>query len=242
MVPVPLVAVVAGRGIGRRGLHLRAADARSKDGRAPVGRGARRAETSQVITDVDEALRVLLGRALPAGTAVRLAPPGDGEPPAVGLFLFGLRDDPGARESGWDETRDARGAVVARRDPARRCALSYLVTARAAEVGEEHGLLGTALRTMIFTDQLPVDCLPAALADLGAPVFVRVDGTDPGALWSGLGLPARAGFAITVSAPFVPEPDTELAPPAEKLSLNAGQSVPRGPLAPSGPKRWVRVP
>jgi hypothetical protein len=213
-----------------------------------VGTGPRRADTGPVITDVDEALCVLLGRALPAGTMVRLDPPKptwETEPPsaAIDLFLFGLRDDPTARESGWDETRDARGAVVARRDPARRCALSYLVTARAPEIAEEHRLLGLALRTMIFTDQLPADCLPAGLADLGAPVFLRVAGTEPGALWSNLGMPARAAFAITVSAPFVPEPDTELAPPAEKLKLTAGQTaVPRGPLTPDGPKRWVRVP
>jgi len=75
-------------------------------------------------------------------------------------------------------------------------------------------------------------------------VFIRVAETEPGTLWSNLGMPARAAFAITVSAPFVPEPDTDLAPPAEKIRLDAGQDVtpPRGPLAPSGPKRWVRTP
>lgn len=163
---------------------------------------------------------------------------------AIDLFLFGLRDDPGGRESGWAETRDERGAVIARRDPVRRCALSYLVTARAPRINEEHLLLGIALRTMIFTDQLPPDCLPESLAGLDAPVFIQVAGTEPGALWSNLGMPARAAFAITVSTPFVPEPDTELAPPADKIRLDSGQDVttPRGPLAPSGPKRWVRTP
>lgn len=202
-----------------------------------------------MITEVDEALCVLLGRALPEGTMVRLdapKPTWETEKPsnAIDLFLFGLRDDPGGRESGWDEARDERGAVVARRDPVRRCALSYLVTARAPKINEEHLLLGVALRTMIFTDQLPADCMPATLADLGAPVFIRVAETEPGTLWSNLGMPARAAFAITVSAPFVPEPDTDLAPPAEKIRLDAGQGVtpPRGPLAPNGPKRWVRTP
>jgi hypothetical protein len=202
-----------------------------------------------VITDVDEALCLLLGRSLPEGTMVRLDPPKptwETERPsnAIDLFLFGLRDDPGGRESGWEDQRDERGAVVARRDPVRRCALSYLVTARAPKINDEHLLLGIALRTMIFTDQLPVDCMPSALADLGSPVFIRVAETEPGALWSNLGMPARAAFAITASAPFAPEPDTDLAPPAEKIRLNSGQEVaaPRGPLAPSAPRRWVRTP
>ncbi|HWM06004.1 MAG TPA: Pvc16 family protein [Actinophytocola sp.] len=198
-----------------------------------------------MITDVDEALRVLLGRSLPPGTVVRLDPPRptwetETAPGAVDLFLYGLRDDRGARESGWDETRDGRGAVVARRDAVRRCALSYLVTARAADVAEEHRLLDVALRTMVFADQLPADCLPGELA--GQPVFVLVADTEPGTLWSNLGMPARAAFAITVSAPFVPEPDTDLAPAAEKIRLDAGQTVPRGPLAPARAKRWVRTP
>lgn len=231
-------------------------------GRCPIGRrwraertGCRTcprvlvaADTGRVITEVDEALCVLLGRSLPEGTMVRLDPPKptwETERPsnAIDLFLFGLHDDPSGRESGWDETRDSRGAVLARRAPTRRCALSYLVTARASKVDEEHRLLSVALRTMIFTDTLPVDCMPAELAALGAPVQIRVADTEPGTLWSNLGMPARAAFAIRVSTPFVPDPDTELAPPAQKLRLDTGQTVNRpGPLSPAEPKRWVRTP
>jgi hypothetical protein len=202
-----------------------------------------------VITEVDDALCVLLGRSLPEGTMVRLDPPKptwQTERPskAIDLFLFGLHDDPRGRQSGFDEVRDTRGAVLSRREPTRRCELSYLVTARAPKISEEHRLLDVALRTMIFTDILPADCLPEALAATGAPVFVNVAETEPAALWSSLGMPARAAFVVRVSAPFVPEPDTELAPPAEKLALNTGQrprSAP-GPLAPAGPKKWVRAP
>jgi hypothetical protein len=201
-----------------------------------------------VITEVDEALCVLLGRSLPEGTMVRLDPPKptwETERPsnAIDLFLFGLHDDPSGRESGFADERDESGAVAARREPNRRCSLSYLVTARAQKINEEHLLLGVALRTMLFTDSLPVDCMPDALAAAGAPVFIRIAATDPGSLWTNLGMPARAAFAITVSAPFLPDPDTEIAPPAEKLRLNAGQQLPkRGPLAPAQPRRWVRTP
>ncbi len=191
---------------------------------------------------------MLLGRSLPEGTMVRLDPPKptwETERPsnAIDLFLFGMHDDPGGRESGWADERDERGAVLSRREPSRRCSLSYLVTARAQKINEEHLLLGLALRTMLFTDSLPADCMPDALAAAGAPVFIRIADRDPGALWSNLGMPARAAFAMTVSAPFLPEADTDIAPAAEKIRLNAGQQVPpRGPLAPAQPRRWVRTP
>lgn len=204
-----------------------------------------------MITEVDEALCVLLGRSLPEGTMVRLDPPKptwETERPsnAIDLFLFGLHEDREGRESGFADERNERGTVLSRREPSRRCSLSYLVTARAPKVNEEHLLLGVALRAMLFTDALPVDCMSDELAATGAPVFIRIADTDPGALWSNLGMPARAAFAITVSAPFLPEPDTDIAPPAEKLRLDSGQKKkpagPRGPLAPAEPRRWVRTP
>ena len=206
------------------------------------------AQTWRVITEVDEALCVLLGRSLPEGTMVRLDPPKptwETERPsnAIDLFLYGLNDDRTNRESGYADHRDERGTVLARSSPVRRCALSYLVTARAPKISEEHLLLSVALRTMMFTDALPADCMPDALAAVAVPVFIRVAETDPGALWSNLGMPARAAFAVTVSAPFLPTPDTDIAPPAERIRLDASQQVaPRGPLAPAQPRRWVRTP
>ena len=202
-----------------------------------------------MITEVDDALCVLLGRSLPEGTMVRLDPPKptwQTERPskAIDLFLFGLHDDPRGRQSGFDEVRDNRGAVLSRRAPMRRCELSYLVTARAPKVSEEHRLLDVALRAMIFTDMLPLDILPSTLADTGAPVFVTVADSEPGGLWTSLGMPARAAFVVKISAPFIPEPDTDLAAPAEKLALDSGQRPRTQPaaLAPAGPKKWARVP
>jgi hypothetical protein len=198
-----------------------------------------------VITEVDEALCVLLGRSLPEGTMVRLDPPKptwETERPsnAIDLFLYGLHSDRESRESGYADERSDRGTVLSRREPSRRCSLSYLVTARAPKISEEHLLLSVALRTMMFTDTLPSDCMPDALE---APVYIRIADTDPGALWSNLGMPARAAFAIAVSAPLQPEPDTDIAPPAEKIHLDASQKppAPRGPLAPAQPRRWVRT-
>ncbi|MFD1050661.1 Pvc16 family protein, partial [Kibdelosporangium lantanae] len=102
-----------------------------------------------VITEVDEALCRLLGRRMPEGTVVRLDPPKptwQTERPSntIDLFLFGMQDD-----------TEGDSAVPTPRDSMRRCELSYLVTARAQKIHEEHRLLDRALRTAMFTGSLP---------------------------------------------------------------------------------------
>jgi hypothetical protein len=154
-----------------------------------------------VITEVDDGLCRLLGRKMPEGTVVRLDPPKptwQTERPSntIDLFLFGLQDD----------TR-----APTQREPVRRCELSYLVTARAEKVHEEHRLLDRALRTVMFTDTMPADCLSDSLAAAG-PLYIRIADSGPGALWTSLGMPARAAFVMTVSVPMLPEPTVRNAP------------------------------
>jgi hypothetical protein len=227
-----------------------------------------------MIAEVDEALCRALARVLPNGTVVRLDPPKptwQSEKPsqAIDLFLFNLAGDDRRLMSGYEEVRDPGGRVLSRQDPARRYFLSYLVTARAPQIAEEHELLDTALRALTDNEALPASCLPDALLETGMPVYVDLDPAGPGHLWTSLGMPARAAFVLTVSAPHRPMPDTELAPPAEKLDLRgdvdyarkapgrpaaaaaedgrpagaeAGQ--PAGTAAGTGPatvKRWVRI-
>ncbi|HEY3468707.1 MAG TPA: Pvc16 family protein [Amycolatopsis sp.] len=132
-----------------------------------------------MIAQVDEALCRLLRPCLPAGTQIRLDPPKptwqtESRVRSVELFLFALRDAVGEEEEG--EGKRA----------ARRCALSYLVTARAREVREEHDLLDAALRAVL-------DCE-------SPPLRMRLASTDPAQLWTSLGMPARAGFVLLVTA------------------------------------------
>jgi hypothetical protein len=127
-----------------------------------------------MIAQVDEALCRLLRPRLPAGTQIRLDPPKPAwqtESPvrSVELFLFALSDAVGEGEEGTG-----------------RCALSYLVTARAGAVREEHDLLDAALRAVLDAD--------------GAPLRMRLAKTDPAQLWCSLGMPARAGFVLLVTA------------------------------------------
>jgi hypothetical protein len=210
-----------------------------------------------VIAEVDDALCRALARALPKGTVVRLDPPKptwQTEKPsqAIDLFLFGLAGDSNGAQSGFEEVRDARGSVLSRSDPPRRYQLSYLVTARAPKIAEEHELLDIALRALTDGDALPESCLPPALAEIGMPVRVELDKDGPGHLWTSLGMPARAAFVLSVSAPHRPAPDTDLAPPAEKIALStdplrrgtapaAGGDGSQPTSSPAAPKRWQRV-
>jgi hypothetical protein len=204
-----------------------------------------------MIAEVDEALCRALARVLPKGTVVRLDPPKptwQTEKPsqAIDLFLFGLAGDNRGAASGWEEVRDPRGRVLSRTEPPRRYQLSYLVTARAPKISEEHELLDTALRALTDGDALPESCLPEALLDTGMPVLVDLDPGGPGQLWTSLGMPARAAFVLTVSAPHRPKPDTELAPPAEKIDLKSDSystttGIPTAGPSPAAEKRWKRV-
>jgi hypothetical protein len=212
-----------------------------------------------VIAEVDEALCRALARVLPKGTVVRLDPPKptwQTEKPsqAIDLFLFNLAGDPQGAESGSEEVRDGRGAVLSRQDPPRRFRLSYLVTARAPKIAEEHELLDTALRALTDSESLPASCLPDALLETGMAVRVDLDPAGPGHLWTSLGMPARAAFVLSVSAPHRPQPVTDLAPPADKIDLRSsdvtrGTHGPDGALppdaagagGPEAPKRWKRV-
>jgi Pvc16 N-terminal domain len=177
-----------------------------------------------MIAEVDEALCRVLARVLPKGTVVRLDPPKptwQTEKPsqAIDLFLFNLAGDPRGQHSGWEEARDPDGRVLSRQDPPRRYHLSYLVTARAPEIAEEHELLDTALRALTDSEALPESCLPESLLDTAMPVLVDLDPAGPGPLWTSLGMPARAAFVLSVSAPHRPTADTDLAPPADTIDL-----------------------
>jgi uncharacterized protein DUF4255 len=135
-----------------------------------------------MIAQVDEALCRLLRPRLPAGTQIRLDPPKPtwqtaSQVRSVELFLFALKDAVG---EGNEEGKRA----------ARRCALSYLVTARAGQVREEHELLDAALHAV----------LEAEPNESAFPVRMALAATDPTALWTSLGMPARAGFVLQVTA------------------------------------------
>ena len=172
-----------------------------------------------MIPGVDQALRDLLRKRLPVGTAVLLAVPNDKQT-AVSLTLFGLRDDAQGRSAGRDDVRGADGRLLGRQAPVRRYELSYVVQAHAADAETEHDLLGQAL---------------IALTDEDTGLDLKIGAAMP----SELGFPPRASFVLTVNAAYVPPIDTELAKPADEMHLGVAKTV-RQPAAPVNGKTWAR--
>jgi|SRR6266536_5187282 len=161
-----------------------------------------------MIAQVDEALCRMLRPQLPSGTQIRLDPPKptwQTEPSvrSVELFLFALRNAVGEGAGGGRDAGADRAGVTR---PSRRCQLSYLVTARAEAVREEHLLLDAALHAVASAQRLPAKWLPADADRNCLPVWLAIADTDPTGLWASLGMPVRAGFVVSVTAGFDGKP------------------------------------
>ena len=165
-----------------------------------------------MIAQVDEALCRLLRPCLPAGTQIRLDPPKptwqtESQVRSVELFLFALHnavEDKATHREGTGR-RDAGAARTGVTRLSRRCTLSYLVTARAERVREEHLLLDAALHAVAAAEQLPAKWLPSDVEESSLPVRLEIADTDPTGLWTSLGMPARAGFVVSVTAGLDPK-------------------------------------
>ena len=179
-----------------------------------------------MIPGVDQALRDLLRKRLPDGTAVLLAAQtdlgADDKQTAVSLTLFGLRDDAQGRSAGRDDVRGADGRLLGRQAPVRSYELSYVVQAHASDAETEHDLLGQAL---------------IALTDEDTGLDVKLGASMP----CELGFPPRASFVVTVNAAYIPPLDTELAPPADGVHLGVANTVRPMVQPTSGQKKqWPR--
>jgi len=202
-----------------------------------------------VIEDVDGSLRKLLSESISDERAVVSfdAPTQEWasklKGPVVNLFLYDVREDLDGRRADWDDVRSAEGRVVGRQPPARRYALSYFVSAWSANAEEEHHLLSEIIRTVPQREIIPYECLEGVLAEQEMPVVIQVGipgqgaGMRAGEMWSALGVPPRASMELVVLAPFRPPLVTEVAPPAEEMSLGVsrqrggpGMRAPKGSL------------
>jgi hypothetical protein len=195
-----------------------------------------------VIWDVDLSVRAWLGHYLPAGVPVVFDPPDrcagtDGE--RVSAFLLDVEEDSAGVSATWDDLRDAGGQLVGRRPPGRRYRFSYLLTAWGRDTEREHRLLGDLLVGCASCTALPARFLTGALLRANQPVVVRSaprrEG-DTGSAWVAHGGTARTGLHLQLLVPFVPEPETDLAPPPREVSVNSGGRPGTGPAgtAPAG--------
>jgi hypothetical protein len=187
-----------------------------------------------MIAEVSAALRALYQPLLPGGVHLRLgAPTGEGGN-ALCLFLVSIQEDPRAVPADWEDVRDSGGRVTGRQPPVRRFDLLYLVTAWAKETEREDALLDIVLNATVPTVRLDPKILGGTLKDAPHPVLVRLapDGTQ---VFADLGLPPRTVLGLNVNAPLIRPLSTDIAPPADQITLGVDRTTPPGTTGLQGP-------
>ena len=209
-----------------------------------------------MIADADRSLANFLVSFLDAGTAVTFDTPTDEwaksvKRPAVSCFLHRVVEDTARRSADWADERTAEGRVGGRQPPVRHYQLHYQVSAWAKSVDDEHRLLGRVMEACLTGEIVAPQHLAGVLEGEQQPLLVRLGvpvpdpGPQPHDVWSSLGLPLRASLELTLVAPLRPALHTDIAPPAEELTLDM-ERIGRGAhLAGSGEtdllseKRWT---
>ncbi len=183
-----------------------------------------------MIADADRSLANFLGSALESRTTVSFETPSDEwakavRRPAVSCFLHRVVEDIGRRNADWSDERGPDGRVGARQPPVRHYQLHYQVSAWAKSVAEEHRLLGTVMQACLTGEIVSAEHLAGSLEGEVQPLLVRLGvpvqdpGPQPHDVWSSLGMPLRASLELTLVVPLRPMLVTDIAPPAEELTI-----------------------
>jgi hypothetical protein len=198
-----------------------------------------------VIAEVSAALRGLYGPLMPDGVPLRFGPPAADTADAVCFFLASVEEDGHAAPADWADVRDEQGRVIGRRPPVRRFDLLYLVTAWAGDGRREEALLDAVLAATVPTTRLSPELLTGSLVGPDAWVLVRLE-PRAGRIYADLGLPPRTVLGLSVNAPLILPLDTDVAAPAEQITLGVDRRGPAGSPQPRGgangrePGRWRR--
>ncbi len=166
-----------------------------------------------MIDEIDEALRGLVSEEALAGSGVEVtfdAPTKEWaarrNAPTVNLFLYDIGEDLTRRRQGSIAEYDEQGVTVARHDPPRFYALSYLVTAWTSRTQDEHRLLSVLLASLIQHDTLPAERLSGSLATLNLAIPMTIAAPVPDRaladVWSALGGELKPSLDLVVVAPL----------------------------------------
>jgi hypothetical protein len=150
--------------------------------------------------------------------------------PVVDLYLFDIRENLDRRQTAFENVRADDGRVLERRPPARRFALSYLITAWTQRAEDEHRLLSAMLSCFLRYDALPPEDLQGNLAEQPWPVPVSIalpppDDRSVSELWSALGGELKPSLDLVIVAPFVSAKVMPAGPPVledPRFSFQAG--------------------
>jgi hypothetical protein len=218
--------------------------------RTPAGtsrRTGRVPDAGRVIAEVSAALRALYGSLLPDGVLLRFGPPAGDGASALCFFLASIEEDAQGVPADWADVRDERGRVLGRQPPPRRFDLLYLVTAWAPEGSpdghRQEALLDVVLAATVPGTRLSQGLLSGDLAGPGVSVLVRLAPRAARA-YAELGLPPRTVLGLTVNAPLIVPMSTDVAAPAEQITLGVDRAGPARPAPdatsplPPESRRW----
>jgi len=134
--------------------------------------------------DLDATLAALLDRELPVeNVTISFAAPDDQFPPsgvglpAIGLFLYDIRENTQLRADRWESGSRADGMITRARAPV-RVDCSYLITAWPSEsapnpAADEHRLLGAVMKVLLRHPRIPEEHLRGELLGQEPPVPTR---------------------------------------------------------------------
>ncbi len=177
-----------------------------------------------MIPEVDESLRALLAAAVP-----------DVSDQGVAITLTTIREDTTGLPANWEDLRDDRGVVVARRPPIRRYQLHYTITASGFSRPDEHRILDAILATISSTTTIDPPHLHDHFTDCGLAVLIRLDEPRP------LLVDRPLGLDLVVTAPMLLAWTSEVAPPPDEFELDAGRSISRPAPTDARPPRPMRA-
>ena len=202
-----------------------------------------------VIDEIDGALRSWLTSVVaPTQIDVSFRVPAEQtnqKRPMVCAALYDIVEEESARSNHIEDIRDGTGRVVARQGAPRRFVLSYQLGVVTADASVEHQLLGRILRGGVNVEFLPTDTLPDDLRDAGLSVPLEIAKARRAGAAEGMRIGDegwRTTLELTLRVPVLPEPITEIAPPAEKLDLGVSREGGNGASAAVAPSDENRVP
>ena len=160
-----------------------------------------------MIHDLDKSLKALLQHLVNKRIVqeISFATPDDQfgpSLPAVNLFLYDVRENNDLRSNEWlsEWRRDHPGD---QRLPPVRVDCSYLVTAWAGDIAEEHHVLGEVMRLLLNHPKIPEENLKGSLenAELPLPATALQPGKlqSPNEFWQALGGKPKVAFDFTVT-------------------------------------------
>jgi len=145
--------------------------------------------------------------------------------PTVNLFLWDVRRNSGAQESGM-EWMEIDGKRV-RRAPQPRVDCRYMVTAWAGDPRDEHQLLGAVLSSLLRYSEMPERYLVGPLGrtrPLPTINVPRFDGSHNADFWTAISGEMRPAVDLVISATFDAAVIAEAGPPVTSFTLGARRS------------------